>query len=62
MIKASIDFSDGIIYGSEKINPEIEEYIKKSGKSVLEYQSTDDYINTYAEFYEKFLEELKAND
>jgi len=62
MIKASIDYSDGVIYGSEKINPEVEEYLKKSGKPVLEYQSPDSYIDKYAEFYEKFLEELKANE
>lgn len=62
MIKASIDFSDGIIYGSEKINPEVEEYLKKSGKPVLEYQSDDNYTDTYADFYNQFLEDLKATD
>ena len=62
MIKASIDFSDGVIYGSEKINPEIEEYLKKSGKPILEYQSPDNYIDAYAGFYDKFLEDKEAND
>ncbi len=62
MIKASIDFSDGVIYGSEKINPEVEEYLKKSGKPALEYQSPDDYINAYADFYDKFLEDKEADD
>ena len=62
MIKASIDFSDGIIYGSKKINPEIEEYLKESGKPVLEYQSPDNYIDVYAEFYDKFLEDKEVDN
>jgi starch synthase len=35
MIKQSIEFADGIIQGAEKINPEIEKFIKKSGKPFL---------------------------
>ena len=62
MIKASIDFSDGIIYGSKKINPEIKEYLKESGKPILEYQSPDNYIDAYAEFYDKFLEDKEADN
>lgn len=62
MIKASIDFSDGIIHGSKKINPEIKEYLKGSGKPVLEYQSPDNYIDVYAEFYDKFLEDKEADN
>lgn len=56
--KLAIDLSDGVIKGSPKINPEIEKYLKKSGKPVLEYKSEDEYIDAYSEFYDAVLEEV----
>jgi starch synthase len=55
MMKSAIDFSDGVIYGSEKINPELDEYIKSSGKPALEYMPVDTYIDAYDEFYNELL-------
>ena len=55
LTKAAIDFSDGIIIGSEKINPEIADYVKASKKPVLEYQSSDNYAETYNAFYDTIL-------
>ncbi|MDZ7742673.1 MAG: glycogen/starch synthase [Bacteroidota bacterium] len=57
MIKSAIDYSDAVIIGSEKINKEVEAYLGGIGKPVLEYQSTDDYIKVYNDFYDKVLEE-----
>lgn len=57
--KAAIDFADGIIKGSPKINAEVEKYIKKSGKLVLEYKSADEYIDAYSDFYDAVLEEVE---
>jgi starch synthase len=51
-MKTAIDFSDGIIFGSEKINPELEEYAKTSKKPVLEYHSPETYVDAYNEFYD----------
>ncbi|MEO6902409.1 MAG: glycogen/starch synthase [Bacteroidia bacterium] len=56
--KAAIDLCDGIIKGSSKINSEVEKYLKKSGKAVLEYQNEDDYIDAYSNFYDTVLEEI----
>lgn len=56
LMKAAIDFSDALIIASEKINPELERYIHKSGKPVLSYQSPENYINAYTEFYDSILE------
>ncbi|HSH64482.1 MAG TPA: glycogen/starch synthase [Bacteroidia bacterium] len=56
--KLAIDLSDGIIKGSSKINPEIEKYLKKSGKAVLEYKNEDEYIDAYSDFYDAVLEEV----
>jgi len=55
MIKASVDFSDGIIFGSEEINPELKKYVKDSGKPYLEFQPMDKYIDAYSDFYDEIL-------
>ena len=56
--KLAIDMADGVIKGSPKINSDLEKHIKKSGKPILEYQTGDDYINAYSEFYDAVLEEV----
>lgn len=55
LMKTAIDFSDGIIYGSEKINPELESYVKSSKKPFVEYQSQDNYVDVYNDFYDSLL-------
>jgi starch synthase len=57
LMKLAIDNSDGITIGSESINPEIEKYIKKSGKPFLEYKSETEYADAYNEFYDLVLED-----
>jgi len=57
--KLAIDYCDAVIRGSEKINPEIEKYIKKSGKLSLEYVGEEEYIDAYSEFYDAVLEEVE---
>ena len=58
--KQAIDLADGIIKGSAKLNPEIEKYIKKSGKLVLEHITGDDYVDAYSEFYDAVMEQEVA--
>jgi starch synthase len=53
--KSAIDYSDGIIIGSEKVNPEILEHLSTFKKPILEYQGKDTYIDAYNEFYNKIL-------
>jgi starch synthase len=55
MIKAAIDFSDGIIFGSPEINPELKKYVKESGKPHLEFQPMEKYIDAYSDFYDEIL-------
>jgi len=55
LTKAAIDFSDGIIIGSEKINPEIAEYLKTCNKPILEYQASENYADVYNDFYDTIL-------
>jgi starch synthase len=58
--KQAIDLADGIIKGSAKLHPEIEKYIKKSGKLVLEHIAGDDYVDAYSEFYDAVMEQEVA--
>ncbi len=52
--KLAIDFSDATIKGSETINPELEDYMKASGKPFLDHQSKENYIDSYFDFYNIF--------
>ena len=53
--KAAIDFSDGVIFGNETINPEVERYARDTNKPLLEYQPMDAYIDAYNSFYDEVL-------
>jgi starch synthase len=55
MMKAAVDFSDGIIFGSPEISPELKKYVKDSGKPHLEFQPMDTYIDAYSDFYDEIL-------
>jgi starch synthase len=55
LMKAAIDFSDGVVLGEPDINPEIMEYLVKTGKPYLDYQSPEDYVAAYNEFYDEIL-------
>ena len=55
LTKAAIDYSDGVIIGSETINPEIAEYLKSCNKPLLEYQSPENYADAYNAFYDTIL-------
>ncbi len=55
--KLAIDFADGVIQGSEKIAPELLEYVAgKPDKPFLPYQTPDVYIDKFNEFYNVILE------
>ena len=54
--KAAINASDAVIKASETINPELEEYFNNVDKPKLGYQSPEDYIEAYSNFYDEVLE------
>jgi len=56
LIKFAVDYSDGIIFGSETINNEIVSIVKDSKKPFLEYQPTEAIIDKYAEYYDTIIE------
>ncbi len=57
MIKQSIEFADGVIQATETINPEIEKFIKKTGKPFLGFKNELEYMDSFNEFYDIILEE-----
>jgi starch synthase len=56
LTKHAIQFSDAVIIGSQKINPDIAKHLKKLDKPVLSFHDKEDYMDAYNEFYEEVLE------
>ena len=54
--KLAIDYSDAVIYSSPETNPDIQKYVKKVNKRCLDYQTPEEYIDAYSEFYDRVLE------
>jgi starch synthase len=57
LIKAAVEYSDGVIIGSPEINPDVKDFLSKSGKPLLGYQDESAYIDAYSEFYNRVLVE-----
>ena len=55
LMKVAIDSSDAVIKGSENISSEINGYIKKIKKPVLEFQPADSFAEPYMDFYNNLL-------
>lgn len=53
--KLAIEMSDATIIGSETINSELLSFIKNSGKPYLDFQTEEEYIDAYSNFYDKIL-------
>ncbi|MFN5183700.1 MAG: glycogen/starch synthase [Bacteroidota bacterium] len=56
LCKLAIDYSDAVIYSSPETNTDVQKYVKKVNKRCLAYQSPEDYIDAYSEFYDRVLE------
>ncbi len=53
--KVAIDYSDGVIFGDKEVNPEVEKYVRESGKPFLDYHDKDSYIDAYNAFYDEVM-------
>ena len=51
----AITNSDALIYGSQKVAPALDTFVRESGKPFLEYQGPENYIDAYSEFYKEVL-------
>jgi starch synthase len=61
LLKAAVEYSDGVIAGSPKINAELRDHAVKSGKPFLDYQGEKDYFDAFSEFYDKVLADEPAS-
>lgn len=61
LTKFALNYSDGIIFGSPKVDSSIQEHINSVDKPVLEYHGMDDYVEQINLFYDKVLNST-AND
>jgi starch synthase len=55
LTRLAINYSDGVILGSENIDSSVTDYIIKQNIPVLEYQSKEEYVELYSDFYDKIL-------
>lgn len=53
--RMAVNFADGVIFGSEQINKEVENIVRQSGKPFLQYQDSEQYVDAYSKFYDKIL-------
>jgi starch synthase len=53
--KLAIDYADGIIIGSENVEPKLMDFVVKHKKPVLQYQSEKEYVDVYSGFYDNIL-------
>lgn len=57
LIKAAVEYSDGVILGSPEINADLKDYASKTGKPFLDYQGEENYYDAFSDFYDKVLVE-----
>ena len=54
--KLAIDYADGVIIGDEEVGKPLADYAAENSSSFLTYQSEENYVDAYNEFYEEVLE------
>lgn len=54
--KLALKYADGIIIGSEKIDPAVTAEIENSKLPVLGYQGEEEYVEEYNKFYDRILD------
>ena len=55
LLKMAMNFSDGVIFGSESVNLALKKNAEQSGMPLLPYQAEENYIDAYSDFYDKIL-------
>jgi starch synthase len=61
MVKMCINLSDGVIAATPDSNEKYLQYAIENKKHVLEYQSSEEYIDKYADFYRLVAKRRKKN-
>lgn len=56
LLKLAIDYSDGVIQNSPVVNEDVMKYARETNIPILDYQSPDNYIESFDGFYDKVWE------
>ncbi len=56
LCKLAVDFSDGVIQQSERVNEEVMEYARQAGKPILDSRQFDNLADACDDFYNKVWE------
>lgn len=59
LMKLCINYADGVIAGSSKINADVKQFIDETNKPFLDYQQPSEYVQAYSDFYEQILSKKK---
>ena len=54
-MKAAISYSDGVVLASEKVNPELIEFAKKSKKHIIDYAPSEEQYPLIDALYDKII-------
>jgi len=54
--KFAVDYSDAVVQASSTIDNDVLKHIKDSQKPFMIYPGNDDYVNSYQNFYDQFIE------
>ncbi|MDA3904644.1 MAG: glycogen/starch synthase [Bacteroidales bacterium] len=57
LMKGALQYSDAVIINCDEIDPAIQKMVDESGKPVLLFPGTENYIDTFDNFYNSLLEE-----
>ena len=57
LMKGALKYSDAIVINCETIDPVIQKMVEESGKPVLPYPGSEDYVEAFDDFYNSLLEE-----
>lgn len=57
---AAMNASDAIIKASKKINKELQTHFDNSDKPKLDFQTSEEYIGAYSDFYDEIFENVEA--
>lgn len=53
LIKFACEYSDGVIVGTKLLDKNVANYLEGLEKPILNYQNPENYIDKYADFYDK---------
>lgn len=62
VVNEGIRYADAVVKGSDKVNKDIEKYIKANDVRMVEYNPEEDYVGPIVTLYEELLEESVLAD